>query len=190
MGKKDEYRFNLRFDETDEMHRLVVKYLNSCGHNKAKYIVRAFLAYWKMSGKSLLSYVFPEIDAEQLLPEAKPENDKKTAVVAKASDAENDNGTYIQKDHSEQQLLEKSLQEDHFVNLEGDYDIYEVDLPSQWIGMSVGWIDIRKKYGINIIAVRHGGVLNFSVTPDTTFEETDTLLVLGQYRELQKCFKI
>ena len=84
MGKKDEYRFNLRFDETDEMHRLVVKYLNSCGHNKAKYIVRAFLAYWKMSGKSLLSYVFPEIDAEQLLPEAKPENDKKTAVVAKA----------------------------------------------------------------------------------------------------------
>ena len=21
MGKKDEYRFNLRFDETDEMHR-------------------------------------------------------------------------------------------------------------------------------------------------------------------------
>lgn len=23
MGKKDEYRFNLRFDETDEMHRLV-----------------------------------------------------------------------------------------------------------------------------------------------------------------------
>lgn len=27
MGKKDEYRFNLRFDETDEMHRLVVKYL-------------------------------------------------------------------------------------------------------------------------------------------------------------------
>ena len=40
MGKKDEYRFNLRFDETDEMHRLVVKYLNSCGHNKAKVCFR------------------------------------------------------------------------------------------------------------------------------------------------------
>ena len=79
MGKKDEYRFNLRFDETDEMHRLVVKYLNSCGHNKAKYIVRAFLAY-------------------------------------------------IQKDHSEQQLLEKSLQEDHFVNLEGDCKADEAEV--------------------------------------------------------------
>ena len=81
-----------------------------CIRDRAKYIVRAFLAYWKMSGKSLLSYVFPEIDAEQLLPEAKPENDKKTAVVAKASDAGNDNGTYIQKDHSEQQLLRGLLE--------------------------------------------------------------------------------
>ena len=65
MGKKDEYRFNLRFDETDEMHRLVVKYLNSCGHNKAKYIVRAFLAYWKMSGKSLLSDLYARELADQ-----------------------------------------------------------------------------------------------------------------------------
>lgn len=31
MGKKDEYRFNLRFDETDEMHRLVVQ---KCGWMK------------------------------------------------------------------------------------------------------------------------------------------------------------
>lgn len=44
------------------------------------------------------------------------------------SDAENDNGTYIQKDHSEQQLLEKSLQEDHFVNLEGDCEADEAEV--------------------------------------------------------------
>ena len=128
MRKKDEYRFNLRFDETDEMHRLVVKYLNSCGHNKAKYIVRAFLAYWKMSDKSLLSYVFPEIDAEQLPPEATQENDKKPAFAAKISNAGNDNRANVQKDHSEQQLLEKSLQEDHFVNLEGDCEADEAEV--------------------------------------------------------------
>lgn len=128
MGKKDEYRFNLRFDETDEMHRLVVKYLNSCGHNKAKYIVRAFLAYWKMSDKSLLSYVFPEIDAEQLPPEATQENDKKPAFAAKISNAGNDNRANVQKDYPEQQLLEKSLQEDHFVNLEGDCEADEAEV--------------------------------------------------------------
>lgn len=31
------------------------------------------------------------------------------------------------------------------MNLEGDYDIYEVDLPERWMGLSVGEIDIRKK---------------------------------------------
>lgn len=36
--------------------------------------------------------------------------------------------TYIQKDHSEQQLLEKSLQEDHFVNLEGDCEADEAEV--------------------------------------------------------------
>ena len=77
-----------------------------------------------------------------------------------------------------------------FVNLEGDYDIYEVDLPERWVGMSVGEIDIRKKYGINIIAVRRNGTLDFSVKPETSFEDGDTILVLGQYRDLQKCFKI
>ena len=77
-----------------------------------------------------------------------------------------------------------------FVNLEGDYDIYEVDLPERWVGMSVGEIDIRKKYGINIIAVRRNGTLDFSVKPETVFEDGDTILVLGQYRDLQKCFKI
>ena len=77
-----------------------------------------------------------------------------------------------------------------FVNLEGDYDIYEVDLPERWVGMSVGEIDIRKKYGINIIAVRRNGTLDFSVKPETVFEDGNTILVLGQYRELQKCFKI
>ena len=44
-----------------------------------------------------------------------------------------------------------------FVDLDGDHDLFEVDLPDQWIGMSVSQIDIRKQYGINIIGVRHNG---------------------------------
>ncbi len=48
MGKQDEYRFNLRFDESDEDHRRVCEFLNSCGRKKARYVVKAFLAYWAM----------------------------------------------------------------------------------------------------------------------------------------------
>ena len=46
MSKQDKYRFNLRFDETDEEHRRVCEFLNSCGRKKARYVVKAFRAYW------------------------------------------------------------------------------------------------------------------------------------------------
>lgn len=56
--------------------------------------------------------------------------------------------------------------------------------------MSVAQIDIRKQYGINIIGVRHNGKIEYSVTPQTQFQTSDTILVLGRYRDLQKCFQI
>ena len=50
MSKKNEFRFNLRFDETDEDHRKVCQFLNDCcgSRKKARYIVKAVLSYWKL----------------------------------------------------------------------------------------------------------------------------------------------
>ena len=55
MSKKNEYRFNLRFDENDEDHRKVCQFLNDyCGsRKKARYIVKAVLAYWTIENKSI-----------------------------------------------------------------------------------------------------------------------------------------
>lgn len=48
MGKQNEYRFNLSFDEDDKDHQRVCDYLNKCGRKKARYIVKAILAYWDL----------------------------------------------------------------------------------------------------------------------------------------------
>ena len=48
-----------------------------------------------------------------------------------------------------------------FVDLDGDHDLFEVDLHDQWISMSVSQIDIRKQYGINIIGVRTNGKIEY-----------------------------
>ena len=56
--------------------------------------------------------------------------------------------------------------------------------------MSIGQIDIRKKYNINIIAVKDKGQTNVSVTPDTILAADRTMLVLGEDKALQKCFHI
>ena len=50
MSKQDPYRFNLKFDSPDEEHRQVCDFLNACGRKKARYIVKAVLAYWGRNG--------------------------------------------------------------------------------------------------------------------------------------------
>ena len=74
MSKKNEYRFNLRFDETDEDHRKVCQFLNDyCGsRKKARYIVKAVLAYWTIENKSIEQIapnpVFSDQPKEQKVP--------------------------------------------------------------------------------------------------------------------------
>ena len=77
-----------------------------------------------------------------------------------------------------------------YMELDGEHAMFEVDVPENWTGHTVGQLDVGKKYGVTIIGVRRDGKLGLAITPDTSFEEHDTLLVLGRYRELQKCFRM
>lgn len=77
-----------------------------------------------------------------------------------------------------------------YIRLDDDHAIYEVSVPKDWIGKSIGTIDIRKRYGINILAIRKSGKMKLSVTPETVLEDDITMLVLGERKALQKCFKI
>lgn len=77
-----------------------------------------------------------------------------------------------------------------YIKLNDDYAIFEVTVPANWVGKTVGQIDIRKKYGINIMAVKKNGDLNLSVTHETVLHSDRTLLVLGKHKQIQKCFRI
>lgn len=75
-----------------------------------------------------------------------------------------------------------------YIELDDEHSIIEVTVPENWIGKTVGEINIRRKYNINILALKENGKLNASITADTLFTSEQTLLVLGGYRDLQKCF--
>lgn len=77
-----------------------------------------------------------------------------------------------------------------YIELGEDNAIFEVQIPSDWIGRTVGKIDIRKKYNINIMGIKRNGKLDLSITPETVLSDGETMMVLGQYRDLQKCFRI
>ena len=77
-----------------------------------------------------------------------------------------------------------------FIDLDGDFDIYEMEIPRSWCGKTVLQMNIRKKYDINILAIRENGVFNMKITPDTVFSPNSSVLVLGQLPSIQKCFHI
>lgn len=77
-----------------------------------------------------------------------------------------------------------------YIELDGDYAIFEMKAPKEWIGKTVGQLNIRKQYGINIMSVKHDGKIELAVNAGTVFAGEDTLMVLGKYKDLQKCLHI
>ena len=76
------------------------------------------------------------------------------------------------------------------IEIDGDHAIFEVPIPKSWLGKTIGQVDIRKKFSINILAVKTGRKLDCFITPDLLLTEEKTLMVMGKYKDLQKCFKI
>lgn len=77
-----------------------------------------------------------------------------------------------------------------YIELDEDHAMFEIPVPDNWAGRSIGQIDIRKKYSINIMGVKRNGKLELSISPDMVLEAGQTMLVLGKNKDLQKCFRI
>jgi len=77
-----------------------------------------------------------------------------------------------------------------FIEIDERFAIFEVTTPEEWIGKTIGQIDIRKKFGINIMAIKQDGKMSLTILPDTVLEADETMLVLGEYKNIQKCFHI
>ena len=77
-----------------------------------------------------------------------------------------------------------------YIEIDEQHAIFEVQIPETWIGKSVGELNIRKKFGINILGIKRSGKTDVSVTSDTILSDDITILALGEYKALQKCFHI
>ena len=77
-----------------------------------------------------------------------------------------------------------------YVELDDEHAIFEISVPENWVGRTVGQLDIRNKHNINIMAFKHQGVMNLNIKSDTPVPENNTMLVLGNIRDIQKCFHI
>ncbi len=77
-----------------------------------------------------------------------------------------------------------------YIKLDDDHAIFEVKPLKEWIGKSIREVNIRQKYGINIMAIKEKGRMNLTFLPDYVFQGDQSFLVLGEYQAIQKCFHI
>lgn len=77
-----------------------------------------------------------------------------------------------------------------YVELDEEHGIFEISIPNAWIGKTVGELDIRKKYNVNIMALRCNGVLDMNIASETLLGDDQTMLVLGNIKNIQKQFHI
>lgn len=58
--------------------------------------------------------------------------------------------------------------------------ISEITLTKKADSISVANFEIRKKFGLNMIAIRHDENLNTDITPETMLYENDVIIVIGK----------
>ena len=77
---------------------------------------------------------------------------------------------------------------DNYIEVSDGYAIFEVKIPPQWDGKRIGEVEVRRRYGINILGIRNGK-MNMGPSRDSVLRKEDTMLVLGKYEELHRLFR-
>lgn len=73
-----------------------------------------------------------------------------------------------------------------YVPLTADYSIYEIPILPQWAGKTIMELNVRRKYHINIIAVKNGNAMSPMPGPDYAFKEGDHVVVMGKAEDVFK----
>lgn len=73
-----------------------------------------------------------------------------------------------------------------YIELDEDYSIFELSIPEPWQDKSILQLDLRKRYGINVLGVRAEGQLHMNITPETVLDADRSVLILGQQKLVQK----
>ena len=73
-----------------------------------------------------------------------------------------------------------------YLRYSDEYSIVEKKVPADWVGKTIIDLDLRRKYGINIIAINENGKINISPLPTRQFVETDAVTLIGSNKSIQK----
>ena len=72
------------------------------------------------------------------------------------------------------------------ISLSKDVSIVEIDVKKEWCGKNLIELNLRKKYGFNIVAIKKGENINANITPEQVLDDETTLIVIANTSKLGK----
>lgn len=92
---------------------------------------------------------------------------------------ENESGIHLAKN-----LLSSGFID--MISLSKDVSMIEIDVKDEWCGKNLIELNLRKKYGFNIVAIKKGETVNVSINPEQPLETDTTLIVIANIAKLDK----
>ena len=71
-----------------------------------------------------------------------------------------------------------------YIELSSDYSIMEVKAFEDWVGKDLKSLDLRKKYGINVIAIKKGEKINLNPAADDIVCKDNVIVAIGSAEAL------
>ena len=72
------------------------------------------------------------------------------------------------------------------ISLSKDVSMVEIDVKDEWIGKNLIDLNLRKKYGFNIVAIKKGNKVNVNINPEQVLDAETTLIVIANTAKLAR----
>ena len=92
---------------------------------------------------------------------------------------ENESGTRLAKN-----LLSSGFID--MISLSRDVSMVEIDMRDEWCGKNLIELNLRKKYGFNIVAIKKGEDVNVNINPEQPLDAQSSLIVIANTAKLGK----
>lgn len=74
------------------------------------------------------------------------------------------------------------------IELSEDISMVELDVKSDWEGKTLLQLDLRKKYSMNVVAIRKGEAVVTDIDPQMPLEKDMKLIVIANVERLNRCY--
>lgn len=141
----------------------------------------------KLEASILITLNLKQIGIREIIARAVTENHGKVLQRVGATKVifpERDMGARLANSLISPKILEH-------IELSSDYSILEMIPPKEFIGKTLGELDIRAQYGLNVIAIKKtivGGKKKISLSPsaEDVVKQDDILVVIGKNKDIEE----